>query len=321
MSIDIHEEAGIHPCSSCQSPVFDDESYCEACGTLTVEASAIDAAGRTRIGDRHELDLGAIAGVTDRGHRRHRNEDAMAVATVNGRSIAVVCDGVGSTANPDQAARAAADTVLDVLAPILSAPEWPDDVALERLFREAFLEALRAVLRVSGDEPGGHELSPSTTLVAAVATPQRIVVGNVGDSRAYWLGSASSQVLTIDDSWAQENIAGGTAPEVAYADREAHTITRWIGADSDSVEPSMSTFGVTEPGALVVCSDGLWNYFDEPERLNQLIPRGTTPSPIETARRLADAALDAGGGDNVTVVVAPLGVPVPARESSIPRSS
>ena len=77
--------------------------------------------------DRDEHDLGVIAGITDRGTRRHRNEDAFAIAAADGRFVAAVCDGVASTANPDQAARAAADTALAVLEPLLSAPDWPQD--------------------------------------------------------------------------------------------------------------------------------------------------------------------------------------------------
>ena len=64
--------------------------------------------------------------------------------------------------------------------------------------------------------------------------------------------------------------------------------------------------GGAEPGLLVLCSDGLWNYFEDVERLSDLVPR-TAATPIEIARQFADAALDAGGNDNITVAVVPLG--------------
>ncbi len=170
--------------------------------------------------------------------------------------------------------------------------------------------------RVPEDEPDGNDVSPSTTLVAAIATAERVVVGNIGDSRAYWLSSiaSNSRVLTADDSWAQESIAEGVAPDLAYAHPDAHTITRWIGGDADSVVPTLTFLEVTEPGLLVLCSDGLWNYFEDVERLSDLLPR-TASTPIQIARQFTDAALDAGGNDNITVAVVSLGA---ARSEPVP---
>jgi len=293
--------------------VFDDEVFCEVCGARTVgESSPEHVAPARHPAEREEHDLGVIAGITDRGNRRRRNEDAVAIAAADGWSVAVVCDGVASTANSDQAARAAADAALAVLEPLLYAPRWPDGGRLEDVMDEAFAAAQGAVTLIPDDEPDGNDLSPSTTLVAAVVTPERIVVANVGDSRAYWLTAdpATCRTLTTDDSWAQESIAEGTAPEVAYAHPEAHTITRWIGDDAESVAPDVTALDVTEPGLLVVCTDGLWNYFNDPVRLADLVPRSTS-TPIEIARQLTDAALDAGGQDNITVAVVRLGSPSP----------
>jgi serine/threonine protein phosphatase PrpC len=61
---------------------------------------------------------------------------------------------------------------------------------------------------------------------------------------------------------------------------------------------------VSEPVLLVVCSDGLWNYFEGPDDLGALVPEGSTP--LEVARCLTEAALAAGGRDNITVAVIPI---------------
>jgi serine/threonine protein phosphatase PrpC len=307
MSFEI--DTDVRPCPQCQSPVFEDEAYCEACGRATAGAPLAQAEVEPRgHADRDEHDLGEIAGITDRGTRRHRNEDALAIAAANGRVVAAVCDGVGSTANPDQAARAAAGAAFAVVEPLLMAAEWPQGTELEELLGEAFEEAQRAVIEVPDDELGGSDESPSTTMVLAVAARGHVAVANLGDSRAYWLGTDphTATLLTVDDSNAQESIAKGTPPEVAYADPEAHVITRWIGGEAESVTPAIVTLDVTEPGLLVVCSDGLWNYFEHPRRLLELIPDWTRSTPIEIARGLTDAALAAGGRDNITVVVAPI---------------
>jgi serine/threonine protein phosphatase PrpC len=318
LSVGTDTDTGVVPCRACQSAVFDDELFCEACGTrVSGESAAMPAEEVRPPSERGERDLGVVAAVTDRGHRRPRNEDAMAIATVDGRSVIVVCDGVASTANSHLASRAAADAALAVLEPVLYAPRWPDASGIHDLMDAAFAEAQVAVTRVPDDEPDGNDISPSTTLVAAIATPELVAVGNIGDSRAYWLSSlaSNSRLLTADDSWAQDRIADGVAPDLAYAHPDAHTITRWIGGDADSVVPTLTLMEVMEPGLLVLCSDGLWNYFEDVERLDDLVPR-TASSPITIARQFTDAALDAGGNDNITVAVAPLGVarsePVPA---------
>ncbi len=232
MSLHTDTDAEVRPCRQCESPVFDDELYCEVCGRRVTDEPLVEhAAVPRRHGYRDEQDLGVIAGITDRGVRRHRNEDAFAIAAVGGRIVAAVCDGVASTANSDQAARAAADTAFSLVEPLLSAPSWPRDAKLEDLLGEAFDQAQRAVLEVPNDEPDGNDQSPSTTMVVAVAAHGQITVANIGDSRAYWLSTnpAQARLLTVDDSWAQEHIAEGIAPEVAYADPDAHVITRWIG--------------------------------------------------------------------------------------------
>lgn len=304
MSLDTGTGLDVFPCPTCESPVFDDELFCEACG---IEVAANDGTEKKGSSDKEERDLQVVAGITDRGRRRSRNEDAMAVAAANERVLAAVCDGVASTANGDQAARVAADATLASLERLLHMSDWPGEDALEEVFDTAYGEAQRAVMLVPDDEPDGSDLSPSTTLVSAFATSHRIAVGNVGDSRAYWLPRAGGGVtLSVDDSVAQEQIAGGVAPEVAFANPEAHVITRWIGGDTDSISPRLVTFDVTEPGVLVLCTDGLWNYFEDPDEMSGVLD-GWGDTPIEMARRFVDAALAAGGHDNVTVVVVPIG--------------
>jgi serine/threonine protein phosphatase PrpC len=301
---DTELDADVAPCRVCQSPVFDDEAYCESCGAAArVEAPPPPAARPTTT--RSEQDLGVIAVVTDVGLRRHRNEDAFAVAQAAGRAVVAVCDGVASTANGDKAARAAADAALGVFEALRAGEQGPHEVDLQAHLDEAFDEAQRMVLQIpDDDDPRGNDASPSTTLVVAVVTPEKTVIGNVGDSRAYWLSAKTglSRVLTVDDSWAQEQIGLGMPPELANGDPDAHTITRWIGGDTDSWNPSLAVVEPSEAGLLVLCTDGLWSEFEDPERMARLIADLSSP-PIEIARNLVDAALAAGGRDNITVAV------------------
>jgi len=298
-------------CAVCSSVVFEDDRFCEGCGAPLTRPEAVGARASLSPPEplqRVELDLGTVAGVSDRGHRRQRNEDALAMEASENRAVAAVCDGVASTSDAHVAAGVAASVATEVLAAALDAPEAIDADAWRGLFSRAFGEAQRAITAaVGGDAADG---GPSTTMVAAIVAGGRVGIANVGDSRAYWLpGSPSTgRALTVDDSWAQGLIADGMAPDDAFADPLAQTITRWLGADvdADSVEPTMSFIEVGEPGLVVLCSDGLWNYFETPGQLVDLVHGSPEATPLAVARHLVNAALEAGGHDNVTVAVLPV---------------
>ena len=103
--------------------------------------------------------------------------------------------------------------------------------------------------------------APSCTFVGAVWDGTTVTVCGIGDSRAYWVGT-SSRLLTVDDSWAQEQVDAGTMSEAdAGADSRARTPSpAGSGADAPDEPFPVSSFVPDEPGRLVVCSDGLWNY-------------------------------------------------------------
>ena len=159
--------------------------------------------------------------------------------------------------------------------------------------------------------------APSCTFLAAVVDGSQVELATLGDCRSMWLPAAgpapaSPQTLTEDDSWAAEVIAAGTkTAEEAYADRRAHVITRWLGADADpSWEARLSSFTAPGPGRLLLCSDGLWNYAETAaEVVAAAAGAGDPDDPddlLATARRLTDFANAAGGSDNITVVLVDL---------------
>ena len=94
---------------------------------------------------------------------------------------------------------------------------------------------------------------------------------------------------------------------VAEADGRAHALTRWVGSDSPQGPPSVTVFRPVEPGRLILCSDGLWNYAATADELGALVaaePEGASACELATA--LVRAALTRGGHDNVTVAVVEL---------------
>jgi serine/threonine protein phosphatase PrpC len=148
-------------------------------------------------------------------------------------------------------------------------------------------------------------VDPSCTLVSALRRGDEVVVGWVGDSRAYWLDAEDTRQLTVDDSLAEEGIARGMlTPEQAAASPVLHTITHWVGPDSPARPPRLATLTHDRPGRLLLCTDGLWNYMPTIPELRELVdalPDGASPAAV--ARALADVAVARGGKDNITVAV------------------
>jgi serine/threonine protein phosphatase PrpC len=285
-------------CPFCQSDQITPDGYCGSCGRK-MPASR----------DHTEIDLGLVAGVTDRGLRHHRNEDAMALATAEAASgpvvVTVVCDGVSTTRRPDEASLAAAQAAVQVL---LDAARTGQDLAESS--RKAVTAAREAVIGLD-DAPGDSPLldPPSATFVSAVMTSEAVTMCWLGDSRGYWLGNgpgSAAERLTIDDSVAGEMVAAGLLSEAdALELPQAHVVTGWVGPDLGGAAPHVTRFEPPGPGVLLLCSDGLWNYEPEAAKLaERALPEALT-DPLAAAGALVEFALESGGVDNVTVVLAP----------------
>lgn len=299
--------AGTKVCVACRAGRVDHDGYCENCG---------HAQPRER--DHMEDEVGPLAAVTDRGLRHHRNEDAYAIshttlANLTPALVAIVCDGVSSATRPDEASLAASRAAGDSLMAAL-----PQGTHPQQAMHDAILAASHAVNALA-DEPAGarehspHQNSPACTLVGSIVTPTLLVVGWVGDSRAYWVPldrSTAPARLTEDDSWAAQMVAAGLMNEAeAYADERAHAITGWLGADAYELEPHTASFKPDRPGVVVVCTDGLWNYAEAADELAEVLPPDAASRPLHAARVLVGHALDGGGHDNVTVAVVPFPAP------------
>ncbi|MEU8124525.1 protein phosphatase 2C domain-containing protein [Spirillospora sp. NPDC049024] len=282
-------------CVDCGGGTIGADGYCEQCGLR-------QPSGREHV----EAEAGRFgAAVSDLGLRRSRNEDAFALAALPAGVCAVVCDGVATAPGSEEASRLAAEAALAVLTGRVSVGMDPQG---------AMRDAAARAAEVVAELPGDPDSSPACTFVSAVVDAGGITVGWVGDSRAYWLSAAGSCRLTKDDSWASSMVdQGAMSAEDAWADRRAHTLTAWLGADAGPVEPHVAAFRPTGPGLVVLCSDGLWNDLPEPSALAEVALAGRD-GPLDTARRLLRAALDAGGHDNVTVAVLPYPPPEPTRE-------
>jgi serine/threonine protein phosphatase PrpC len=258
--------------------------------------------------DHQEIDLSLIAGVTDRGLRHRQNEDAMELAVVPAADgpvlVAVVCDGVSTSIRPAEASLAAAQAAAEVLRTAAR-----DGTDLTEASSAAVRSAEDAVASLA-ESPGGVG---SATFVSAVMTSSAATLCWLGDSRAYWLDAPATpdpepaaQQLTRDDSLAQEMVSAGLLPQdEALSSPHAHVVTRWVGADPGEAAPHVVTFEPPGPGVLMLCSDGLWNYQPDAGKLAELAMPGALTDPLAAAQALVTFAIDAGGRDNITVILAP----------------
>lgn len=310
--------AGTAPvCPACGGQVADD-GYCGTCG----------ARAPKRRDHFSEQPATWVAAVCDRGLRHTRNEDAVAVAAdaeAGSRAVLVVCDGVSSSVDSDLASLAAARAARDVL--VTSRPRGMgtglSQVAamIARLgaaadaASEAVLEVTRdaksiAALDGAAGNPPAVPTPASCTFVAAVVDHDLLVVGSVGDSRAYWIPDGGTAIaLTLDDSFAQLQIAAGVPRSEAESGPQSHAITRWLGADAPGHKPATATMTLSEPGWLLVCSDGLWNYCSAAQDLADLVRQtiSTSPAaaePLGLAEALVSWAKAQGGQDNISAALA-----------------
>lgn len=273
------------------------EGYCESCGRKV-------PSGRDHV----ELNLELLAGVTDRGLRHPRNEDAMALATTETPAgpvaIAVVCDGVSSSPNPEDASLTGAQAAVRMLLSSIRRGDDPDEASTAAV-RQAH-EAMTIL--------GSPSRAPSATYVSVIVGREDVTLCWLGDSRAYWLATESESTrLTTDDSLAEELVAQGQMTEAeAMASPQAHVITRWLGADVAAPVPHVTRFEPPGRGVVLVCSDGLWNYQPEAAGLAQIALPGAFHDPSSAADALLKFALDAGGMDNITIVLVPFPLVRPA---------
>ena len=244
-------------------------------------------------------------GLTDVGRRRKLNEDSFLVDHELG--LYAVCDGMGGHNAGEVASRMAADALASFIRKSAEDDEdmtWPfgfdEELSLQaNRLKTAIRLANASVFRAADNR---EDLSGmGTTLVAGLIRGDRLILGSAGDSRCYLLRAGELRQLTRDDSWVSAAWAEGilTADEI-----ERHpfrnVITKAVGA-KDSLEVDIHEHTLQPGDIALICSDGLHAMIHDADILRLLSP---PPGSLEqAAKSLIDAANDAGGRDNVSVVL------------------
>jgi protein phosphatase len=141
-----------------------------------------------------------------------------------------------------------------------------------------------------------------TTLTVAGAIGNDLIIGHVGDSRAYLLRGDSFKQLTTDHTLAQALIDAGVASRDDPASRSMrHVLTAAVGSLGDQVDPQVQRLKLSAGDQLLLCTDGLTEIVDD-EIIAQVMREST--SAQSTCQALVDLALASGGPDNITIVLA-----------------
>lgn len=225
----------------------------------------------------------AFGSRTDIGCVRDHNEDSLIVTP----PLFAVADGMGGHAAGEVASEIAVRTLEE------KGPRCTDSDALSQAVIDANLEVIKAA-QSKGRQGMG------TTLTAAIIEGEKLVIAQVGDSRAYIMHQNKLQQITRDHSLMAELVeAGELTEEEARFHPQRSVITRALGSDPDML-PDIYELKVIAGDRLLLCSDGL-NTMLEDDAIERIMHRNSDPQ--HCANSLVNEAVSEGGLDNVTVIV------------------
>ncbi|HTF66163.1 MAG TPA: Stp1/IreP family PP2C-type Ser/Thr phosphatase, partial [Edaphobacter sp.] len=229
--------------------------------------------------------------LSDVGYRRSNNEDSFGYDSTT--NIFVVCDGMGGMTAGEIASYKAMELTLKTYNDISN-----HEMNIEERLRLAIASANETVWNMSQQD---HKLrGMGTTLVAASILRNRLLIGNVGDSRAYFLRNGNCIQITEDHSYVAEQMRHGGAN---ISDETSHRlrqfITRAVGVHP-SVKPDLFGLDLEQADMILLTTDGLTRYADENKLAHHIYMRSNLE---EICRGLIALAHEGGAEDNVTCML------------------
>jgi protein phosphatase len=270
-----------------------------------------------------------VAALSNTGHHRSNNEDHFFVGRL-GRTletlisslptgdvpelaeevnhVMILADGMGGHAAGEVASRMAISTLIGLA---LDIPDWffkVDDAhapEIERRSRERVQEVGAILLERSQEDEALHGMGTTLTVVRSIG--RDLLITHVGDSRAYVLRAGSLHRLTRDHTYAQLLVdTGQLAPDEVADSRHRHILTNALGGSCGDVEVDTDLLRLENGDRLLLCSDGLTDLVDD-LTITEILR--DAPRANDACERLVQRALDNGGRDNVTAIVAIYRIP------------
>ncbi|UOQ85527.1 Stp1/IreP family PP2C-type Ser/Thr phosphatase [Gracilibacillus salinarum] len=229
---------------------------------------------------------------SDKGKIRQLNEDAVTVIPKQEALLAVVADGMGG----HQAGDIASKLTIEQLEKL-----WTDsdmhNLDLKKWLAASIKEVNNVVYQKAQSDSSYQGMG--TTIVAAVCTENDIIIGHIGDSRAYLISNADWKQVTEDHSLVGELVRSGQlSKEDAQLHPRRNVILKALGTEPD-LEPDMFQSDWKEFNRLLICSDGLTNKVTDQE-LHEVISEDSLDNLGQT---LVDLANERGGEDNITLAI------------------
>jgi len=239
-----------------------------------------------------------VAGLTNRGLERSRNEDNCFVKKDGDLALLVVADGMGG----HQAGNVASSLVVSTAEKLwekLDRNVLLSTGGAKDLLDRFIMEANEIIFAEAGNSLSKRGMG--TTITAGLLCGNNLAIGHVGDSRAYLVNDEKIELLTRDHSLLEELIQSGQVnPEEAQSHPQRHVLTRALGIsrnlDIDIIEQE-----INDNSNLLFCTDGLTSLVNDDEILALC---REIPDPQSLAEALIDLANERGGYDNITVVAA-----------------
>lgn len=232
-----------------------------------------------------------FTGLTDPGLIRSNNQDSYHCDPNN--RFFIVADGMGGHAGGEEASRIATQEINSCLSTY-----WQSTQTTPQLLEDALLTANEAILADQQANPQRSDMG--TTVVVVAIRDNSAFCAHIGDSRIYRLRNTKLEQLTEDHTWVAKAIKmGDISAEEARIHPFRHVLSQCLGRE-DLHQYDISPIDIQVGDRLLLCSDGLTEELID-AKISEYIQN--SPSLETAARYLVDAAKEAGGHDNITVVL------------------
>lgn len=286
-------------CTKCGASLNAKDNFCEECGASIKEAAGgLNAFNASFPKSKAFVYDSNLAAVTNKGRRHPTNEDACIVAKVENKdSILIVADGVSSSVNATSGSQKAIEVIMEALV--------KNDAPAKELIASAIRLGDACVKSLPFETKEDGIYGPETTVVLALVQEENVTIGWVGDSRAYILNNEKQELLTVDDSWVELVVAEGSmTKEEALLDKRAHYVTQVLGMHDAEIMVHLTEGKLNKGDLLLLCSDGLWNYFQgEKALLSAITAFGINSDAASICEHLIQLSNAAGGHDNITIAL------------------
>lgn len=239
-----------------------------------------------------------IAGLTNIGRERTRNEDNLLIKKDRNMALLAVADGMGGHLAGNVASSLAVSTAQKFWLNLDRNKELsPADA--RAMINELLLQANHVIYEQANHNSDKRGMG--TTLTTCLLYHDKLTIGHIGDSRAYLIENQTIYLLTKDHSLLEELIESGEVrPEDAHGHPQKHVLTRALGTTPDP-EIDITDIELLNNSMLLLCTDGLTNMISDDEILSHAL---SEPDPHALSELLVNLANSRGGYDNITVVIA-----------------